>query len=80
MKGLISKDQLLGKAAQVTFNSFIVRKCIYSYKTQVWNSKTPVKYSPMLWGCKDDDETVLALKKFKCCGCRFVHALLRCSE
>lgn len=76
MKGLISKDQLLGQAAQVMF----VRKCIYSYKTQVWNSKTPFKYSTMLWGCKDDDETVLALKKFKCCGRRFIHALLRCSE
>ena len=64
MKGLISKDQLLGQAAQVTFNSFIIRKCIYS----------------MLRGCKDDDETALALKKLKRCGCRFTHALRRCSK
>ena len=80
MKGLISKDQLLGQATQVTLNSFIVRKCIYSYNTQVWNSKTPFKYSTMPWGYKDDDKTVLALKKFKCCRCRFIHALLRCSK
>ena len=39
MRGWISKDQLLGKATQVTFSCFITSKCIYSYGIQVSNSK-----------------------------------------